>query len=73
MSEQSAATEGMKRGGYYDDHSEYQRATAASGDRFISQCVAVTPLPGNDETFVIADYGSSYSATLSATGSRTGR
>jgi cyclopropane-fatty-acyl-phospholipid synthase len=50
--------EGMKGGGYYDDHSEYQRATAASAGRFISESVAGVLLPDADQTFVIADYGS---------------
>ncbi len=58
MSEQAAATEGMKGGGYYDDHSEYQRATAGSGATFIQACVAAVVLPDEGRMFVIADYGS---------------
>ena len=53
------ATEGMKSGGYYDDHSEYQRATAASGAAIIADLVAGLALPAGDRMFVIADYGSS--------------
>jgi hypothetical protein len=54
-----AATEGMKSGGYYDDHSEYQRATAASGAAIIAELIAGAPLPAGGGMFVIADYGSS--------------
>ena len=53
-----SATEGMKGGGYYDDHSEYQRATAASGAELIRESVAAAPLPDHGRMFVIADYGS---------------
>jgi cyclopropane-fatty-acyl-phospholipid synthase len=59
MGDPGATTEGMKSGGYYDDHSEYQRATAASGARLIAELVAAAPLPAGDRMFVIADYGSS--------------
>jgi cyclopropane-fatty-acyl-phospholipid synthase len=59
MSEPTTTTEGMKRGGYYDDHSEYQRATAASSASFIPLCVDAVALPSDDRMFVIADYGSS--------------
>jgi SAM dependent carboxyl methyltransferase len=58
VTERAAATEGMKGGGYYDDHSEYQRATAASAAGFISESVAAMRLPDADRMFVIADYGS---------------
>jgi gibberellin A4 carboxyl methyltransferase len=59
MSDRVTTTEGMKAGGYYDDHSEYQRATAASTARFIPDSVAAVPLPDRDRMFVIADYGAS--------------
>lgn len=59
MSKPGATTKGMKGGGYYDDHSEYQRATAASAATFIAECAAAAPLPRDRHTFVIADYGSS--------------
>ncbi|HZP29914.1 MAG TPA: hypothetical protein VFC99_13245 [Acidimicrobiia bacterium] len=56
------ATEGMKRGksgGFYDDHSEYQRDVAQSGAQLVADCVAAVPLPGPESTFVVADYGAS--------------
>ena len=53
-----SATEGMKGGGYYDDHSQYQRATAASAAQLIGESVAAAPLPDQEQMFVIADYGS---------------
>jgi cyclopropane-fatty-acyl-phospholipid synthase len=49
----------MKRGGFYDDHSEYQRRVAASGDVLIRAAVARIPPPGPGATYVIADYGAS--------------
>jgi cyclopropane-fatty-acyl-phospholipid synthase len=43
----------------YDEHSEYQRAVAATGAALIEQCVEATePLP-DGATFVVADYGAS--------------
>jgi hypothetical protein len=59
MRGRATTTEGMKGGGYYDDHSEYQRATAASAGSFIPECVAAVQLPAEGQMFVIADYGSS--------------
>jgi SAM dependent carboxyl methyltransferase len=53
------STEGMKAGGYYDDHSEYQRKVAASGDELIRNAVARIALPAIGATCVIADYGCS--------------
>src|SRR5205814_5184178 len=55
-------TEGMSRGGYYDSHSEYQRAVAESGAELIRRCVDATPLPDNGESYVVADYGCSTGA-----------
>jgi S-adenosylmethionine-dependent carboxyl methyltransferase len=52
-------TEGMKRGGYYDDHSEYQRKVAATGDELIRAAVADIPTLPPETTFVLADYGCS--------------
>ena len=49
----------MTRGGEYDDHSEYQRRVAASGDELIRDAIAHIPSPAVDATFVIADYGCS--------------
>ncbi|HEY8215831.1 MAG TPA: hypothetical protein VIH82_01765 [Acidimicrobiia bacterium] len=54
-----ATTEGMKRGGYYDDHSEYQRKVAASGDELVRDAVTHAPDLRAGATFVIADYGCS--------------
>jgi SAM dependent carboxyl methyltransferase len=54
-----ATTEGMKRGGFYDDHSEYQRRVAASGDDLVRAAVERIPPPGPGATYVIADYGAS--------------
>jgi S-adenosylmethionine-dependent carboxyl methyltransferase len=54
-----ATTDGMKRGGYYDEHSEYQEKVAESGSGLVRACVDAVPLPGGDETFVVADYGAS--------------
>ena len=54
-----ATTDGMKRGGYYDEHSEYQEKVAESGSGLVRACVDAVPLPGAGETFVVADYGAS--------------
>jgi len=55
-------TEGMGRAGYYDAHSEYQRSVAETGAALIDRCVAATPLPGEGESYVVADYGCSTGA-----------
>jgi hypothetical protein len=52
----------MKGGGYYDDHSEYQRKVAESGSALITECVAAVPPLPPGPTFVIVDYGSSTGA-----------
>jgi cyclopropane-fatty-acyl-phospholipid synthase len=52
----------MKGGGYYDDHSEYQRSVAATGASLIEQCVAALPMPPPDRPVVIVDYGASTGA-----------
>jgi cyclopropane-fatty-acyl-phospholipid synthase len=52
----------MKGGGYYDDHSEYQRGVAATGVSFIEQCVAAIAMPPSDRAVVIVDYGASTGA-----------
>ena len=57
-----SSTEGMKSGGYYDDHSEYQRDVAATGIPYIEQCVAAIPLPPPGGTVVVVDYGASTGA-----------
>jgi hypothetical protein len=62
MARSDETTEGMGRGGYYDTHSEYQRAVAESAAQIIGRCVQATPLPGADGSYVIADYGCSTGA-----------
>lgn len=57
--DETAATTGMRSGGYYDDHSEYQRAVAGTAAGLIARCVADIPAPASGETFVVADYGCS--------------
>jgi gibberellin A4 carboxyl methyltransferase len=56
------ATEGMKGGGYYDDHSQYQRQVAATGASLIEECVAAIPVPSPEEAVVVVDYGASTGA-----------
>jgi len=52
----SQATEGMKGGGYYDSHSEYQRRVAASGsDRLAALVASMGPIAV--DPFTIVDYG----------------
>ncbi len=51
--------EGMKSGGYYDHHSEYQQKVAATGAELIRSAVQRGPTLAATETFVIADYGAS--------------
>ncbi|MEX2255869.1 MAG: hypothetical protein WEC34_10560 [Acidimicrobiia bacterium] len=54
-----ATTEGMKGGGFYDDHSEYQRRTAQTVTSLIEESVGCVPSPAPGATFVIVDYGAS--------------
>jgi gibberellin A4 carboxyl methyltransferase len=54
-----STTEGMKGGGYYDDHSEYQRGVAATGESYIQECVAAIPMPSPERAVVVVDYGAS--------------
>jgi hypothetical protein len=53
------ATRGMKGGGYYDAHDEYQRDVAATAAELITGCVDAVPAPAPGTSFVIADYGAS--------------
>ena len=64
-------TEGMGRAGYYDAHSEYQRSVAETGADLIDRCVAATALPGDGESYVVADYGCSTGANSIAMVSRS--
>jgi hypothetical protein len=57
-----STTEGMKGGGYYDDHSEYQRGVAATGTSYLEDCVGALPLPPADGQVVVVDYGASTGA-----------
>ncbi len=52
-------TEGMKGGGYYDEHSEYQQRTAQTAAALIEESVRAVPALAAGATFVIVDYGSS--------------
>ncbi|HEX6310154.1 MAG TPA: hypothetical protein VF152_00840 [Acidimicrobiia bacterium] len=52
-------TEGMKGGGYYDGHSEYQRKTAQTAASLIEDSIAAVPPLPVGATFVIVDYGAS--------------
>ncbi len=62
MSDDAEPTEGMGRAGYYDTHSEYQRAVADTAAALIQRCVAASPLPDANETYIVADYGCSTGA-----------
>jgi len=56
------ALPGMKAGGYYDQHSSYQRVTVEALLPWIDQAVAGMALPEEDQTFTAADYGCSEGA-----------
>ncbi len=58
-----AVTEGMKGGGYYDAHSEYQRRVVESGDAAIRELVAAAELDRAGGAFTVADYGAGTGAT----------
>jgi len=57
----SQATDGMKGGGYYDSHSEYQRRVAASGSQALVALITKMGPVGADP-FTIVDYGCSEGA-----------
>ena len=59
--ERDASTEGMRAGGYYDAHSEYQRVVVEGGDETIQDAVAGLELA--DPGLTIADYGAGTGAT----------
>ncbi len=52
----SQATEGMKGGGYYDSHSEYQRRVATSGSQMLASLLT-NMRPIGVDPFTIVDYG----------------
>jgi hypothetical protein len=58
-----AVTEGMKAGGYYDAHSEYQRRVVHSGDAAIRELVGTAELDRVRGAYTIADYGAGTGAT----------
>jgi hypothetical protein len=52
-----ATTSGMKAGGFYDAHSEYQRRVVEAGAAALERVVASLELDGDDEPLAIVDYG----------------
>src|SRR5262249_45523841 len=58
-----ATTAGMKAGGYYDAHSEYQRRVIEGGDELINETVADLGLDSSQAAITVADYGSGTGAT----------
>ncbi len=58
-----ATTTGMKGGGEYDAHSEYQRRVIEGGDALIRSAVASLALPPDGRAVAVADYGAGTGAT----------
>lgn len=58
-----ATTSGMKRGGYYDAHSEYQRRVVEAGAGAIKAIVDELDLDAVEGSLAIADYGAGTGAT----------
>jgi cyclopropane-fatty-acyl-phospholipid synthase len=58
-----AVTEGMKTGGYYDAHSEYQRRVVEGGDAAIRSIVEDLDLDASGATLTVADYGAGTGST----------
>lgn len=56
------ALPGMKAGGYYDQHSTYQRVTVELFAPWINEAVAGMTLPKEEDSFTVADYGCSEGA-----------
>jgi hypothetical protein len=52
-------TDGMKSGGYYDHHSEYQQRVAATGADLLRDAISRSAALPAGESFVVADYGCS--------------
>lgn len=59
----AAVTGGMKAGGYYDAHSEYQKRIVETGDAAIRSILEGFDLSGIDGPFAIADYGAGTGAS----------
>ena len=57
----SEPTEGMRGGGYYDAHSEYQRRVAAAGSEQLTTLISQMSVAAADP-FTIVDYGCSEGA-----------
>jgi len=49
----------MKDGGFYDEHSQSQHAAINMTLPYVEAAVGAVPLPGENEPFVIVDYGCS--------------
>ncbi len=60
---EDASTEGMRAGGYYDAHSEYQRLVIEGGDEIIRSTAAGLDLPDSARALTIVDYGAGTGAT----------
>jgi hypothetical protein len=58
-----ASTRGMKAGGFYDLHSEYQRRVIEAGDELIRRAIEALDLGGVAPALTIADYGAGTGAT----------
>src|SRR5262245_11620126 len=58
-----ATTAGMKAGGYYDAHSEYQRRVIEGGNELIEETVAGLGLESPDGAVTVVDYGAGTGAT----------
>jgi hypothetical protein len=61
-SEAPSVGAGMKGGGYYDVHSEYQRRVVAGGEELVRALIAEMKLP-TEGAFAIADYGAGTGAS----------
>ena len=59
----AASTTGMKGGGFYDAHSEYQQRVILAGEAGIRHAVATLALDGIGGALTIADYGAGTGAT----------
>jgi S-adenosylmethionine-dependent carboxyl methyltransferase len=58
-----ASTEGMKAGGYYDLHSEYQRRVVEGGEHLIRSATAALDLRTIAGALTVVDYGAGTGAT----------
>ena len=65
MSSGDATTAGMKAGGFYDLHSEYQRRVIEAGDPLLARLAGELDLDAWPGSIAIVDYGASTGATSS--------